>query len=131
LAAASGCYDGGALVEARRQETNLVRLDEIDMGGFRITLPHVPGEPGGGVVDFHVFGQVARRDRDKVSKALRQNAPELRYRILLLVRALSREELDDPKLTVLRGRIKDVANAALDKKVVKNIGFYRFTVTAL
>jgi hypothetical protein len=129
--AAPGCYDRDAIVEARHEETKLVPLKEIDVGEFRITLPHSPGAPGGGVVEFHAFGQVAARDSDDVAGALALNAPELRYRVLLLVRSLTRQELDEPTLTTLRAGIAEVANSALDKKRIKNIGFYRFSFTTL
>jgi hypothetical protein len=126
-----GCFDGGALVDRQRAETNRVRLDEVDIGKFRITLPHTAGERGPHIVDFHAFGQVAHRDRDKVAEALKLNAPELRYRVLLLVRAMSHGELDEPRLETLRQRLADVANAALEKKLVKHVGFYRFTFTTM
>jgi hypothetical protein len=130
LAATSGCVDGGAVLDAHEQETNLVRLDEIDIGEFRVTLPHAPGSAGGGVVEFHAFGQVAHRDRDKVASVLHQNSAELRYRVLLLVRALTREQLDEPRLQSLRSQITQVANASFDEKMVKNVGFYKFAFEA-
>jgi hypothetical protein len=131
VSALGGCYDGAVLVQAQHEETNLVRMDEIDIGEFRITLPRAPGEAGGGVVQFHAFGQVALRDRDEVEKSLDLNGPELRYRVLLLVRSLSRKELDEPKLQELRDNIAKLANASLERKLVKNVGFYSFTFSAL
>ncbi len=128
--ATPGCFDGGSLLQAHEEETNLVRLDEIDIGEFRITLPHAPGAAGGGVVEFHAFGQVALRDRDKVASILQQNSAEMRYRVLLLVRALTRDQLDEPKLQSLRKQITQVANASFDEKMVKNVGFYKFAFEA-
>jgi hypothetical protein len=125
-----GCFSGGTVLEAHEEETNLVRLDEIDIGEFRITLPHAPGAAGGGVVEFHAFGQVARRDRDKVASTLVHNSAEFRYRVLLLVRGLTRSQLDEPRLQSLRDQITKVANASLDEKMVKNVGFYRFAFEA-
>lgn len=127
VCALAGCYDGSALVQAQTEEINLVRMDEIDIGEFRITLPRAPGGPEAGVVEFHAFGQVALRDREEVTKALELNGPEMRYRILLLVRSLTRKDLDEPKLQKLRDEIAKLANAALEKKLVKNVGFYSFT----
>jgi hypothetical protein len=128
--ATPGCFDGGTILQAHEEETNLVRLEEIDIGEFRVTLPHAPGAAGGGVVEFHAFGQVTLRDRDKVAGILKENSAELRYRVLLLVRALTREQLDEPKLQSLRDQIANVANASFDKKMVKNVGFYSFAFTA-
>jgi hypothetical protein len=131
VVALSGCYDGSALVQAQHDEVNLVRMDEVDLGKFRITLPRVPGASGGGVVEFHAFGQVARRDHDDVAKAFELNGPELRYRVLLLVRSLDRKELDEPKLQKLRDDIAKLANASLEHKMIKNVGFYSFTYSAM
>ncbi len=127
----AGCYDEAALVDAHREETSLVKLDEIDMGEYRISLPSQSGDAGGGVVSFHVFGQATRRDHDQVTKLLKQNDPELRRRILLVVRGLKQAELDEPRLDALRGQILQAANAALDAKLVKKIGFYRFSFSTL
>jgi hypothetical protein len=129
--ASPGCYDGAVLLAAREEATNLVLLDEVDMGEFRITLPHVPGETGGTVVDFHIFGQVARRDRDKAVKALALQGPELRYRVMLVVRGLSPKDLEEPTLKTLRRGIAAAANGAFDRKLVENVGFYRFAFTNL
>jgi hypothetical protein len=126
-----GCFDGSAILEAHKEETNLVRLDEIDIGEYRITLPESPGRPSGGVIEFHVFGQVARRDRDKVASALQFNSAEIRHRVLLLTRALTKEQLDEPKLSTLRNEIAKIANASLESKMVRNVGFHRFAFTAM
>ena len=131
VTATVGCYDGAALLSAHRSETNRTLLDEIDMGEFRISLPPPQGEAGAGVVEFHVFGQVTRRDREQVAKLLTQNEPEWRRRMLLLVRGLSPAELGEPKLEGLRGEIVAAANAALAKELVKSVGFYRFSFTTL
>jgi hypothetical protein len=125
-----GCFDGSAILQAHEKETDLVRLDEVDIGEYRITLPHPPGRAGGGVLEFHIFGQVARRDRDKVASALQFNSAEIRYRVLLLTRGLTPEQLDEPKLTTLRTQITKIANASLESKMVRNVGFYSFAFMA-
>jgi hypothetical protein len=124
-----GCVDGGALVQARQDEIDLARVEEIDIGEFRITLPHALGAEGGGVVCFRAFGQVAVRDRMKVEEKLALHTPELRYRILLLVRSMTRAQLEEPSLDALRTGIAKLANTALDKKLIKNVGFYKFAFT--
>ncbi|HMO86916.1 MAG TPA: hypothetical protein PKC18_18570 [Lacipirellulaceae bacterium] len=122
-----GCYDGSALLQARRTETQGAQLEEIDLGQYRISLPRAPSDIGASIVEFHIFGQTSRRDRDKVTKFAAANAPELRRRILLLVRGLSPDELDDPKLLVLRQGILTAVNEALDVKSVKRVGFYHYS----
>jgi hypothetical protein len=122
-----GCYDGAVLLTAHRGETDTNSLDEIDLGEFRISLVAPRGEADAGLVEFHVFGQVARRDRDEVAELLAKNEPEWRRRILLLVRGLVASELDEPKLETLRSGIHAAANAALATELIKSVGFYRFS----
>ena len=121
-----GCYDAAAMLQTRRDEVDVLRLEEVDLGKFRITLPHLPGDTDGGVVDFHAFGQVARSHRQEVTDLLESRGPELRYRMLLSVRSMAREKLDEPKLESLRLLIADVINGSLEEKPVKSVGFFHF-----
>jgi hypothetical protein len=127
----TGCFDGGAVVEAQQHESAQVRMDEIAIGQFRITLPQVPGALSGGTVEFQAFGRVAARDRDKVFKGLLLNAPELRHRVLLAVRGLTPKQLEEPNLATLRSELTKLANAALDEKLIKSVGFQKFSFTTL
>jgi hypothetical protein len=127
----AGCFDSGAIVQAQKHESDLVRMDEIAIGEFRITLPKAPGELGGGIVEFQAYGQVAARDRDKVAKALLQSAPEVRHRVLMAVRALTPKQLEEPNLTTLRGELTKLANSALEEKLIKSVGFQKFSFTTL
>jgi hypothetical protein len=131
LAALAGCYNAEALQHARRAETNLVQLAEVDLGAFHITLPQATGEAGGCVVDFHAFGRVARRDQNKVAKALVERGPELRSLMLLALRGMTAEQFEEPTLQSLRGAIARAINQALEKQHVKNVGFYEFSYTIL
>jgi hypothetical protein len=131
LLVAPGCFDRSALEQAQQHETNLVRTEELELGEFRITLPHEPGTPSRGVVEFKAFGRVAARDRDKVAKALAMNGPELRYRVLMAVRALTTKQLEEPTLQTLRGQLAKLANASLEKHPITSVGFYKFTFNSL
>lgn len=130
VAAPVGCYDGAVLLSAHRSEADTKSLAEVDLGEFRVSLAAPRGAADAGHVEFHVFGQVARRNRDEVVKLLAQNEPEWRRRMLLLVRGLASNELDEPKLETLRSGIVAAANAALGTKLIKNVGFYRFSFAA-
>ena len=114
LAAVPGCIDSQAIVQAQQHESNLARFEEIEVGKFRVTLPQAPGEPSHGVVEFHAFGQVVVRDRDKVAKALALNEPELRYRVLMPVRSLTRAAAGRAQPAHAARQIAQVANAALE-----------------
>jgi hypothetical protein len=131
LAALAGCYNAEALQQARRVETDMEQLAEVDLGAFHVTLPQATGEAGGCVVDFHAFGRVARGERDNVAKALVERGPELRSLMLLALRGMTTEELEEPTLDSLRETIAGAINQALEKQHVKNVGFYDFSYTIL
>ncbi len=123
----AGCYDAAKLRQQREESHALAKLEEIDLGAFRVTLPHVLGVATDSVVDFHAFGQVARRDRDAVKQALETRGAELRSNMLLALRSLPDATFEEPKLNALRQQITEVINHALDKQAVKHVGFYHFT----
>jgi flagellar basal body-associated protein FliL len=125
--ALAGCYDAKALHKERQEATMAIRLEEVDLGGFCVTLPHVLGDATDSIVDFHAFGQVALRDQKAITRALETRGPELRSRMLLSIRGLNDAHFEEPKLTTLRQNIAEVINGALDQKVVKNVGFYSFS----
>lgn len=127
----AGCFDSGAILKAQEHEASRVRMDEIAIGEFRITLPQAPGQLAGGIVEFQAFGRVAARDRDKVQKALLLRAPELRYHVLMAVRALTPKQLEEPNLATLRAELTKLANASLEKKLITSVGFQKFSFTTL
>jgi hypothetical protein len=129
--APSGCYNSEALEQSRHEDVDVTKLAEVDLGEFHITLPQATSEAGGGVVDFHAFGRVARRDQSAVAQAVDERRAELRSRMLLALRAITAAELEEPALDQLREEIAAVINGALDKKLVKNVGFYSFSYTTL
>src|SRR4051794_16104391 len=61
-----GCYDASALRKEQAGATTNARLEEIDLGAYRISLPHILGEANDSIVDFHAFGQVPEKDQDAV-----------------------------------------------------------------
>lgn len=127
LGATAGCYDAAALRKERQEATSVARLEEVDLGAYRVTLPHKLGVAIDRVVDFHAFGQVARRHRSTVAKALELRSAELRAQMLLELRGLPAVAYEEPKLIALRQKIADVINGALDDKLVKQVGFYHYT----
>jgi flagellar basal body-associated protein FliL len=122
-----GCYNADALRKQRSEAANVVHMEEVDLGEFSICLPHVLGEAADSIVQFHVFGQVDSRDREKVARALQTRGPELRSRMLMSVRGLTHNDFDEPKLTKLRQSVAEVINGALQEKLVKKVGFYSYS----
>jgi hypothetical protein len=123
----AGCYDTAALLEVRRESRDLLQMDEVDLGTFRITLPHTLGDATDNLVDFHVFGQVSRGDRQLIDDALRMRGAELRARMLVEVRAMDPRTFEEAKLETLRRSIAGIVNGVLNRRVVKHVGFYRFS----
>lgn len=127
LAASVGCYDAAVLMKARQESHDRVQMDEVDLGTYRITLPHTLGESIDCVVDFHVFGQVMRGDREAIDAALQMRGAELRSAMLVAVRSMDDRTFEEPKLTALRKSIAEVVNGVVGRRVVKSVGFYRFS----
>ncbi len=126
-----GCYDAEALRHERSEAAAAVRMEEIDLGAFQITLPHILGDATDSIVEFHAFGQVERADRAAVARALETRTAELRSRMLISVRAMTNADFDEPKLTALRTAIAEVINGALEQKLVKRVGFYHFSFSTI
>lgn len=130
-AAASGCFDAESLTQAKLKEAARLRLEDVDLGKYRITLPRRPGANNGGVIQFHVFGQVANRDRKGVEKELRAETAEIRHHLLVAVRQLTPSDLIEPDLMALRNSIAAVMNSALEGDPVRGIGFYQLRFNTL
>ena len=127
----AGCYDTAALLKARQDSRDLIQMDEVDLGAYRITLPHTLGEATDNLIDFHVFGQVTRGDRQAIDDALRMRGAELRAKMLVEVRAMDPRTFEEAKLTKLRKAIAEVINDTLGRRVVKHVGFYRFSFNTI
>ena len=114
------------MIDARRQVAILARLEEVDLGEFRLTLSQPVQTTEMAEIEFHAFGQVANRDLDKVTEALEIHGPELRHRLLLAARELNLKDIEDPKLDLLREKIAVVVNETIPGQPLQNVGFYRF-----
>ncbi len=121
-----GCVDAEALIQSRQKMAILARLEEIDLGEFRVTLPK-PAE-GADIAElcFHAFGLVANSDLEQVQEALDNQGVQFRHELLLAVRQLDVSDLEDPQLEALRSHIEDVMNAALPGEPLQSVGFYSF-----
>jgi len=127
----AGCYDTAALMQARQESRALIQLEEVDLGAYRITLPHTLGEATDNLIDFHVFGQITRGDRQTIDDALRMRGAEMRAKLLVQVRAMDSHTFEEAKLTTLRESIANVINETLGRRVVKQVGFYRFSFNTI
>jgi hypothetical protein len=125
-----GCYNADALLEGRSEAAKVLHMEEINLGDFAITLPHVLGEATDYLVEFSVFGYVKSGDRDKVAHALAHRGPELRSRMLVKVRTLDDADFDEPKLTKLRQSVAEVLNEALKEQIIQRVGFYHYSFSS-
>jgi len=122
----SGCFNADAMIDARRKVAILARLEEVDLGKYRLTLPRPAQSTEMAEIQFHAFGQVANRDLDEVTEALETYGPELRHRLLLAARQLEIKDIEDPALGLLGSQIAAVINEVLPGKPLQSVGFYRF-----
>ncbi len=123
----TGCFDASAMIEARRKVAVLARLEEIDLGKFRLTLSRPVQSDEMAEIQFHAFGQVANRDLDTVTDSLETFGPELRHRLLLATRQLKLEDLEDAGLDLLGSQIAEVINETLPGEPLQSVGFYQFS----
>jgi hypothetical protein len=122
----AGCYDATALIKARRAIAIKARLVEVDLGDFRITLPGPYTERKRAEIHFRAFGQVANRDLRLVRTTLAKNGPDLQNRMLLVVRKMKMEEIQEPRLTTLRESLASAINDTLPGDPLQSVGFYSF-----
>ncbi len=122
----TGCFNTDAMIDARREVAILARLEEIDLGKYRLTLSRPVQSTEMAEIQFHAFGQVARRDLGDVTEAIETHGPELRHRLLMAARQLQLEDLEEAKLDPLRAEIAQVFNDMLPGKPLQSVGFYQF-----
>ena len=122
-----GCFNSEAMIDARRKVAILARLEEVDLGKFRLTLSRPVQSDDMAEIQFHAFGQVANRDLKQVNEALETYGPELRHRLLLATRKLKLKDIEDAELDLLRTQIADVVNETLPGEPLQSVGFYQFS----
>ena len=122
----AGCFNAEALIEARRLVAIRAQLMEVDLGNYRITLPQSSSLNETTEIRFHVFGKVANRDVKSVEEVLESEGPELRDKMIGVIRGLSPQQVEDPQLSALRQGIAAVINDSLEEEPVQSVGFYNF-----
>lgn len=121
-----GCVDAEGMINRRREIARGMRLEQVDLGKFHITLPPKTPDGKGGVLNFHAFVQVTHRDREQVQVIVGENIPRLRHHMLMAVRRFSADDLTEPELIALRKELVDAVNEPFEEPVVKEAGFYKF-----
>lgn len=128
LIATAGCYSGERLIEQVRMRSIRTRLDEVEIGSFRVTLP--PDSTGDlSEIDVRVFGEAARYRISELEKELAEKRPLLGDLATRMLREVDQQELIDPDLTSLRERLLATVNSVLDGEPIHAVGFYDVSFT--
>jgi hypothetical protein len=114
------------MIEARHKVAILARLEEVDLGNYRLTLSRPLDTTEMAEIEFHAFGQVANRDLQQVTEALATHGPELRHRLLLASRELKLKDLEEAHLDLLRKKITTIINQTVPGEPIQSVGFYKF-----
>ncbi|MGI9455701.1 MAG: hypothetical protein ACR2NU_04020 [Aeoliella sp.] len=122
LLALPGCYDGEQLIEEVRDQAIRSRLEEIDLGYFRTTLPRDSSSSSRIEVELELFGTAVRYKIPEIESAIEDASHRLRQAILVAIRQTTTQEMDDPSLTQLRARLLQVANTELAEAPVEELG---------
>ena len=110
------------MVEARRAVAIMARLEEVDLGKFRVSIPRPSETTEVAEIQFRVYGHVANRDLKLVQESLETRGPQLRHSMLLATRQLDLKEIEDPQ----RVHLTEVVNDTLPGDPLQSVGFYQF-----
>ena len=120
----SGCYDSELLLQRARDKAIRERLEEIDLGTFRVTLPRNPITSDMTEIDVHLFGQMPHYKISNAERELEEKAYLLHDRTLAKLREFDQRDLVDPDLKKLRSELLATVNSVLDDPSIKAVGFY-------
>jgi hypothetical protein len=118
----TGCYDAHALVDQVRTDALRNRLHEVDLGTFRTTMPRDPKSNLLMEMELHLFGTVPQYKIRSIEERLEADNYRLRYETLAAIRETNGDELTEPDLTHLRGRLTQVVNNILTDSPLKSVG---------
>lgn len=120
----TGCYNPDTLIQRVRDRAIRTRLEELDLGKFRVTLPRDPVTSGTTEVDLHVYGELPRYKVAKTRNEFEDKAYLLHDKTLTVLREIDPKHLSDPELKVIRARLLATVNGVLDEPTIDSVGFY-------
>ncbi len=120
----TGCYDSELLIQRAQDKAIRARLEEIDLGTFRVTLPRNPITSDMTEIDVHMFGQMPHYKIPDAEQELEEKAYLLQDRTLAKLREFDQRDLVDPDLKKLRAELLATVNSVLDEPAVDSVGFY-------
>ena len=125
----SGCYNGEELVERIRSKAIRTRLEEIDLGQYRITLPRDSKSNEMIEVRIHMFAHAARHRLSSLERELKEKDFLIQDNMLTTFRAFKNEDLEDPELTYLRKTVLETVNSTLHEPLLSSLGMYDFQIS--
>ena len=129
VVATSGCYNGETLVERVRSRAIRTRLEEIDLGSYRITLPKDTQKNEMVEVTVDLYAHASRHRLKGLKKELEAKSYLLRDDLLATFRSFTQEDLDDPGLNRLRNDVLEAVNSVLDEPQLSALGVSDFQIS--
>jgi hypothetical protein len=123
-----GCYDAHALVDQVRTDALRNSFHEVDLGTYRTTMPRDPKTTLLMDMELHLFATVPQYKIRAIEERLETGSYQLRSETLSAIRETSGDELAEPDLTHLRGRLTQVVNKILVDAPLKTIGIQDITI---
>ncbi|MGL4512225.1 MAG: hypothetical protein ACRCT8_03985 [Lacipirellulaceae bacterium] len=122
LAPLAGCYNGKVLVARARSHATSSRIEEIELGSFRVTLPRDNRTTHTPVVEVRLFGEAPLRTRKEIEKQIKDRAFLVNDRAMTTLRKATLEELHEPSLDRLRARLLEAVNGSLEGAPLLAVG---------
>ncbi len=117
-----GCYDSEALVERVRNKALRTRLDEVELGSFRVTLPRDTNSGEMTEIDIHLFAESQRYKINEIQDEIQAKQALVQDEALRTLRDATRKELIDPQLRGLRERLLESINVLIEGEPLVSIG---------
>lgn len=124
LLACSGCYNAQSILDRVRNDAIRTRLEELELGEFRVTLPRDPHNNEMTEVVLYPFGTSVRYRIEVIEAKLNEHDHIYRQRVLVEVRKLDDRDLADPDLKKVRTVLLESINSVLGDTPLEEIGFY-------
>ncbi len=108
-----GCYNSDQMIERARNSELATRLEEVDLGTYRVTLPLDETTGARTELVLRLVGTARRYRIGDIEQRIESQRFLLRQRTITAARQTAPEELADPQMTALRERLFAVTNEVL------------------
>ncbi len=116
-----GCYNSGQMVERARNRALATRLEEVDLGSYRITLPFDELSGARTELVLELVGTARRYRTGDIENRVESQRCLLRQGTIAAARLTTPEELADPQMAALRARLLAVTNDVLGDDAVDTL----------